>query len=154
MWELDSTENWAPKNWWFWNVVLEKILESSLECKEIQPVQPKGNQSWIFIGRTDVEAETPHNLATWCEEPTHWKRPWCWARLKAGEGDDRGWDGWIASSTRWTLSLSKFSEMVMDREAWQAAVHGITESGTTKQLNNNKNLLYSPEYPMQCSAVI
>ena len=59
MWELDYKESWAPKNWCFLTVVLEKILESSLDCKEIQPVNPKGNQSWIFIGRTDAEAETP-----------------------------------------------------------------------------------------------
>ena len=73
---------------WCWRRL---FLESSLDCKEIQPVQPKGNQSWVFIGRTDVEAETLNILATWCEELTHLKRPWCWARLKAGgEGDDRG----------------------------------------------------------------
>ena len=59
MWELDYTESWAPKNWCFWTVVLEKTLESPLDCKEIRPVHPKGNQSWIFIGRTDAEAETP-----------------------------------------------------------------------------------------------
>ena len=59
------------------------------------------NQSWIFIRRTDAEAETPH-LATWCEELTHLKRPWCWERLKAEEGDNRGWDGWMASPTQWT----------------------------------------------------
>ena len=91
--ELDYRESWAPKNWCFWTVVLEKTLESPLDCKEIQPVHPKGNESWIFIGMTDVEAET-NILATWCEELTHLKRPWCWKRLKAGgEGDDRGWDG-------------------------------------------------------------
>ena len=103
MWELDHKEGWAPKNWCFWTVVFEKILESPLDCKEIQPVHPKGNQSWIFIGRTDAEAETPNTLATWCEELTHLKRPWCWERLKAGgEGDDRGWDGWMPSPTQWT----------------------------------------------------
>ena len=59
MWELDYKEGWAPKNWCFWNVVLEKTLERPLDCKEIQPVHPKGDQSWVFIGRTDVEAETP-----------------------------------------------------------------------------------------------
>ena len=97
MWELDYKESWAPKNWYFWTVVLEKTLESPLDCKDIQPVHPKGDQSWVFIGRTDAEAET---LATWCEELTHLKRPWCWERLKAGgEGDDKGWDGWMASST-------------------------------------------------------
>ena len=104
MWELDSKESWAPKNWCFWTVVLEKTLEGHLECKEIKPVNPKGNQSWIFTGRTDAEAEGPiFYLATWCEELTHWKRSWCWERLKAeGEGDDRGWDGWMASPTWWT----------------------------------------------------
>ena len=59
MWELDYKESWTPKNWWFWIVVLEKTLESPLDCKEIQPVHPKGDQSWVFIGRTDSEAETP-----------------------------------------------------------------------------------------------
>ena len=91
--ELDHKEGWGPKNWCFWSVVLEKTLESPLDCKEIKPVNSKGNQSWIFIGRTDAEAETPNTLATWYQEPTHLKRPWCWERLKTGEGDDRGRDG-------------------------------------------------------------
>ena len=102
MWELDYKESWAPKNWCFWTVVLEKTLESPLDCKEIQSVHPKGNQSWIFIGRTDAEAETPNTLATWCKELTHWKKSWCWERLRAGEGEDRGWDGWMASPIQWT----------------------------------------------------
>ena len=81
-------------------MVLEKILESPLDWKEIQSVHPKGNQSWIFTGRTDAETET---LATWCEELTHWKRPWCWERLRAGgEGDNRRWDGWMVLPTQWT----------------------------------------------------
>ena len=102
MWELDYKESWALKNWCFWTVVLEKTLESPLDCKEIQPVHPKGNQSWLFIVRTDAEAETPNTLATWCEELIHWKRPCCWERLKVrGEGDDRAWDGWMASPTQW-----------------------------------------------------
>ena len=103
MWELDHKESWVPKNGCFQIVVLEKILESPLDCKEIHPVHPKGNQSWIFIERTDAETESSNTLGTWCEELTHWKRPWCWERLKAGgEGDDREWDGWMASLTRWT----------------------------------------------------
>ena len=103
IWELDYKESWAWKNWCFWTVVLEKILESPLDCKAIKPANPKGDQSWIFIGRTDVKVETPNTLATWCEEVTHLKRPWCWEKLKAGgEGDDRGWDGWMASPTGWT----------------------------------------------------
>ena len=95
---------WAPKNWCFWAVVLEKTLESPLDCKEIQPVPPKGNLSWVFIGRTDAEAETPIILPPdGCEELTHLKRPCCWERLMAGgEGDDRGWAGWMASLTQWT----------------------------------------------------
>ena len=101
--ELNYKESWVPKDWCFWTVVWKKTLESLLDCKEIQLVKPKGNQSWIFIGRTDVEAETPNTLATSCEELTHWKRPWCWEVLGAGgKGDDRGWDGWMASPTRWT----------------------------------------------------
>ena len=94
MWEVDHKESWVPKNWCLWTVVLEKILESPLDCKEIKPVNPRGNQPWILIGRTS---------ATWYRELTHWKRPWCWARLKeGGEGDDRGQDGWMASLTQWT----------------------------------------------------
>ena len=79
---------------WCWR------LESPLDCKEIEPVYHKGNQSWILIGRTDAEAEAP---ILWPPDVTHWKRPWCWERLKSGgEGDDRGWDDWMASPTWWT----------------------------------------------------
>ena len=173
MWELDYEDSWALKNWCFWTVVLEKTLESPLDCKEIQPVYSEGDQSWVFFGRTDVEAETPilrfvffltiyhffiiffyftilywfchtstwihhrctcspswtplpppsmyspvsmqgtgclglvhwnsSTLATSWEELTHWKRLWCWEGLGAGgEGDNGGWDGWMASPTRWT----------------------------------------------------
>ena len=102
MWEVDYKITWAPKNWCFWTVVLEKTLESPLDCKEIQPVSPKENQSWIFIGRTDVEAET---LILWPPDVKSWLiwKDWCWERLRTGgEGDDRGWDGWMASLTQWT----------------------------------------------------
>ena len=103
MWELYYKESWAPKNWCFWIVELEKTLESLLHCKEIKPVHPEGDQPWLFVGRTDVEPETPILFHTWCDEVTHWKRPWGWERLKAGgEGDNRGWNGWMASLTRWT----------------------------------------------------
>ena len=186
--ELDHKEGWVLKNWCFQTVVLEKTLESPLDNK-IKPVNPKGNQAWIFIGRTDAEAEAPmlwppdgkswligkdpdagkywrleeqgatedetvgwhhqlnehefeqapgdgegqgslacyspwgckeldtteqlnwlidwcwssNTLATWCEELTHWKRPWCWKRLRVGgEGENRGWDSLMASPTQWT----------------------------------------------------
>ena len=103
MWELDCKESWALTNWCFWTVVLEKTLESPLDCKEIQPVHPKGNQSQVFIGRSDIEAEASNVLATWCEELNHLKRPLWWERLRAGgEGDNRGWDGWMATPTQWT----------------------------------------------------
>ena len=106
MWELDYKESWAPKNWCFWTVVLEKTLESPLDYKEIQPVNPKGNQSWILEGLKFWNSNT---LATWFKELTHLKGPWYWERLKAGgEGDDRGWDGWIALLTQWTWVLVKF----------------------------------------------
>ena len=127
MWELDYKESWAKKNWCFWTVVLEKTLESPLDCKEIQPVHPKGNQSWVFIGRIDVEAQSPilcpPDTKSW-----HLKRPWFWARLKArGEGDDRGWDGWMASPTQQTW-VSKLQEIVKDSEALHAAVHEVTKN--------------------------
>ena len=95
--ELDLKEGWVWKNWCCWNTVLEKTLQSPLNSKEIKAVNPKGNQPWIFIGRTDAKAEAPDTLATWWEEPTHWKRPWCWERLRAGgEGGNREWGAWIA----------------------------------------------------------
>ena len=109
---------------WCWRRLL-----SPLDSKEIKPVNPKGHQFWIFIGRPDDEAEALILLATWCEELTHWKRPWCWERLKAlGEGDDREWDGWMASPMRWTLSLSKLQVLVMDWEAWHASVRNGAKS--------------------------
>ena len=103
MWELDYKESWTPKNCYFWTVVLEKTLESPLDCKEIQQVHPKWNQFWIFIRRTDAEAQTPILWPSDTLPPFHWKRPWCWEILKAGgEGYDRGWDGWMVSLTWWT----------------------------------------------------
>ena len=101
IWELDYKENWASKNWCFWTMVLEKTLES-LDGKEIQPVHPKGDQSWVFFGRNDAKAETP---IFWPPHAKSWLigKDWCWERLGAGgEGDDRGWDGWMVSLTRWT----------------------------------------------------
>ena len=101
--ELDYKESWVPKNWCFWTVVLEKTLESPLDCKEIQQVHPKGNQSWVFIGRTDAEAETPILWPPDAKNQLNVKDPDAGKKLKAGgEGDDRGWDGWMASPTQWT----------------------------------------------------
>ena len=104
MWELDYKESWRLKSWCFWTVVLEKTLESPLACKEIQPVHPKGDQSVLGVHWQDwCWRWNCNNLASWCEELTHLKRPWFAERLQvAGEGDNRGWDGWMASLTQWT----------------------------------------------------
>ena len=121
MWELDCEESWALKNWCFWTVVLEKTLESPLDCKEIQPVHPKGDQSSVFIGRTDAEAETP---ILW---PPHGKR-WLigkdpdagkdWGRRRRGQQRMRWLDG-ITDSMGMSL-----------REAWHAVIHEVTKSQT------------------------
>ena len=136
MWELDYNESWAPKNWCFWTVVLEKTLESPLDCKEIQLVHPKGDQSWVFIGRTDAEAEISilwlEVLNTRCEELTHWKRPWCWERLKVGgEGDDRGWDSWMASPTQWTWIW------VNSRSWWWTRRPGVLQSMGSQRVRHD-----------------
>ena len=102
MWELDCEVGRALKNWCFLTVVLEKTLESPLDCKEIQPVHSEGDRSWVFFGRNDAKAETP---VLWPPHAKSWLigKDWCWEGLEAGgERDDRGWDGWMASPTQWT----------------------------------------------------
>ena len=136
MWDLDHKEGRVPKNWCFQAVVLKKTLESPLDCKEIKPVNPKGNKSWIFIGRADAEDETP---ILWPPDVKSWLtgKDWYWNRLKErGEGGDRGWDGWMASSTQWTWVWAN-SRRWWKTEAWRAVVHGVAESDTVVPLNNN-----------------
>ena len=131
MWELDHKEGWAPKNLCFWTVVLEKTLESPLDCKEIKPVNLKGNQSWIFIGRTDAKAEAP---ILWPPDMKNWltgKDPDAgkdWRQEEKGMTEDEmvGWHHWL-SGHEFEQALGCGEEV---REAWHAADHGIAKSQT------------------------
>ena len=130
MWELDNKESWALNNWCFWTVALEKTLESPLDCKEIQPVCPKGHQPWKSIGKTEAEAETP---IVWPPDMKNWligKDPDArkdWKQEEKGTTEDEmvGWHHWLDGH-----EFEQAPELMMAREAWHAAVHGVAKSQT------------------------
>ena len=142
MWELDCEEGWAPKNWCFWTVVLEKTLESPLDCKEMQQVHSEGDQPWDFFGRNDAKAETPvlwpPYAKSWLigKDSDAWRD---WGQEEKGTTEDEmaGWHHWLnGRESEWT------PELVMDREAWHAAIHGVAKSWTRLSDWTELNMLY------------
>ena len=142
MWELDCEESWALKNWCFWTVVLEKTLESPSDCKEIQLVHPKGDQSWVFIGRTDAEAETPvlwpPHLKSWLigKDPDAGRD---WGQEEKGTTEDEmaGWHHRLdGRESEWTPGVG-------DREAWCAAIHGVAKRQTRLSNWTELNIIQS-----------
>ena len=154
MWELDCEDSWAPKNWCFWTVVLEKTFERPLDCKEIQPFHSKGDQSWVFTGRNDAKAETP---VLWPPDAKSWLigkdsaagRDWGQEEKGTTEDEMAGWHHGLDGR-----EPAELWEMVMDREDWCAAIHGIAKSRTRlsdwTELNmllgkSRRQLLIAPE---------
>ena len=149
MWELDHKESWVPKNWCFWTVVLEKTLESLFDGKAIKPVNPRKsvlNTQW----KDWCWGWSSNTLATWCKKLTHWKRPWCWERLKVGgEGDDRGWDGWMASPTQWTCAWAS------SRRWWWIGKCGLLQFMESQRVGHDwvTELILITDYPLWISLV-
>ena len=142
---MDHKEGWVPKNWYFQIVMLEKTLESPLDCKEIKPVNPKGNQPWTRLDwcwswshwkdghwKDWCWSWSSDPLSIWCEELTYWKRPWCQKRLRVGgEGRNRGWDGWMASSIQWTWVWAN------SRRWWRTGRSGVLQSMWSQRVRHD-----------------
>ena len=151
MWELDCEESWMPKNWCFWTVVLEKTLESLLDCKEIQPIHPKGHQSWIFIEGLMLKLKLQYfGHLMWRTDSL--ERPWCWENLKAWEeGDNRTWE--LVMDT----SLSQLWELVINKRLWKPGVcrpWGLKDSGMTVWLNWTELMAYLTWYLKLTNAMV
>ena len=152
MWELDYKESWAPKNWCFWTVVLEKTLESPLDCKEIQPVNPKGNQSWIFIERTDADAETP---ILWPPHAKTWligKNPDVGKDWRQEEKGTTGWDGWMASLTQWIWVWANSKSWRWTERPGMLQSMGLSRVFSSTKVQ--KHQLFSAQLPSQSNSHI
>ena len=130
MWELDHKEGWVPKNWYFWTVVLEKTLQSPLDCNKIQSILQEISPEYSLEGLM-LKLKLQY-FCTWYEEPTHWKKPWCWERLKVGgEGDNRGWDGRTVSLMQWTWVW------VGSGSWWWTGKPGVLQSMGSQRVGHN-----------------